>query len=195
MLLGPDPWTLEDYLPADLQVKATMHFTPSVIARQIAKLLAPYPGMRVLDIGSGAGVFCVAGALAVPDAEFFGVEWRTRLVTVAKKLAEQLEISNASFVHADALDIDWSAYDAFYLFNPFAEHVMDSPFVIDRSVALDPSKYEPYIIGVQDKLAAMPRGTRVATFHGFGGEMPPEYLLVTVQALGTDHVEVWIKGR
>lgn len=187
--------TLEDYLPADLQVKATMHFTPSAVARHVAKLLAPDPGTRVLDVGSGAGMFCVAGALAAPWAQFFGVEWRSRLVTVAAGLAERFQLSNAHFIHADALALDWSAYDAFYFFNPFAEHVLESPFVIDRSVALAPGSYIHYIAGVQDRLAALPLGTRVATYHGFGGELPPGYLLVTEEVLGTDRVELWIRSR
>jgi SAM-dependent methyltransferase len=189
------PAMLEEYLPADLQVKATLHFTPSPLARHIAKILAPHPGTRVLDVGSGAGLFCVAAALVAPRAEFVGVEWRSRLVTIANELAARFDIANARFIQADALDLDWSAFDAFYFFNPFAEHVMESPFVIDRSVPLHPETYESYIIGVQDKLAPLPLGTRVATYHGFGGELPPGYVRVYEEEVGTDRIELWTKVR
>jgi len=171
-----------------------MHFTPASVARRIAKLLAP-PGAVVLDVGAGAGMFCIAAALAQEDASFVGVEWRPRLVDVANAVAAHVHAHNARFVLADALDLDWSDYDAFYLYNPFAEHVMESPFVIDRSVELEPELYVPYVEGVQDKLARLPRGVRVATFHGFGGEMPSEYVLVTTEPYGTDRVELWVKAR
>ncbi len=187
--------SLENYLPADLQVKASMHFTPASLAREIAKLLAPAPGATVLDVGAGAGMFCIAAALARRRSRFVGVEWRPRLVGVATELAARFRAHNASFVLGDALDLDWSAYDAFYLYNPFAEHVMESPFVIDRSVALEPTRYEHYVTGVQDRLAAAPLGTRVATYHGFGGEMPPSYVLAEHHVYGADRVELWVKAR
>ena len=187
--------SLEDYLPTDLQVKASMHFTPSILARRIAAELAPEPGMVVLDVGAGAGMFCIAAALVAPHAKFVGAEWRERLVETARTLARRFALENVSFVHADVLDLDWSAYDAFYLYNPFAEHVMERPFVIDKSVRLEPHLFTHYVRGVQDQLARAPIGTRVATYHGFGGELPPGYWRTTMHEYGTDRVEIWVKTR
>ena len=150
----PKARPLEEYLPADLQVKATMHFTPPALARQVARILAPRDGMNVLDVGAGAGMFCIAAAQAARWAHFVGVEWRTRLVEVATKIAGQLRVPNVEFVCSDALALDWSAYDAFYFYNPFAEHVMESPFVIDRTVPLEPTRYDHYIDGVCERLTA-----------------------------------------
>jgi predicted RNA methylase len=187
--------SLEDHLPADLQVKASVHFTPVGLARRIAAMLAPEPGAVVLDVGAGPGMFCVAAALAARKSRFVGAEWRERLVEVARTLARRYELDNVSFVHADVLELDWSAYDSFYLYNPFAEHVMESPFLLDRDVRLDRARFTHYVRGVQERLALAPLGTRVATYHGFGGDVPPGYWLSSTHAYGTDRVELWVKTR
>jgi SAM-dependent methyltransferase len=187
--------SLEDYLPTDLRALAARHFTPPVLARRIAAMLAPSPGTVVLDVGAGPGLFCVAAALAAGWAQFVGVEWRPRLVEVATTLARELQVSNLRFVHGNAFDVDWSQFDAFYLFNPFAEHVMPPELVIDHNVPLHPSLYEYYVEGVRDRLAALPLGTRVVTYNGFGGELPRTYVLASSEPYGSDSVELWIRTR
>jgi tRNA G46 methylase TrmB len=88
-------------------------------------MLAPEPGMSVLDVGAGAGKFCITAALAMPNAQFVGIEWRPHLVRFATRLAREWSLSNVRFVHGDALALDWSLYDAFYLYNPFAEQILN----------------------------------------------------------------------
>jgi hypothetical protein len=39
----------------------------------------------------------------------------------------------------------------------------------------------------------MPRGTRVVTYHGFGGEFPGDYVLVHRVAVASDYLSLWIK--
>ena len=170
-----------------------MHFTSPALARRIVKLLEPKAGSVVLDVGSGAGLFCVAAALVTPDVRFVGVEQRHRLVEVANRLADRFEVENASFVHGDALDLDWSTFDTLYFFNPFAEHVMASTLAIDQDLILEPDLYYATIERVQDKLARAPRGTQVVTYHGFGGEVPSNYVLVFQVPHDTDRIELWIK--
>jgi hypothetical protein len=42
-------------------------------------------------------------------------------------------------------------------------------------------------------LAGAPVGTRVVTYLGFGGKMPPEYLLAMTESIGPDALRLWIK--
>ncbi len=81
--------------------------------------------LELLDlvVGSGAGKFCLVGALN-SKAHFFGVEQRQSLVKMANQLAEYFRITNSSFIHADALKIDWSEYEVIYLFNSYYEKIM-----------------------------------------------------------------------
>ncbi|MCX5741365.1 MAG: methyltransferase domain-containing protein, partial [Proteobacteria bacterium] len=94
----------DDHLPSAVRPTAAIQFTPAQVVRQAARLLAPDPGARVLDVGAGAGKFCLIAANTVPTATFVGVERRADLVAVAQQLAIRLAIGNATFVVGDALD-------------------------------------------------------------------------------------------
>jgi hypothetical protein len=181
----------DDQLPSSLQFKASMYFTPLEVARRAAILLAPDPGMTVLDVGAGVGKFCFAAAMEMPFATFIGVEWREHLVTLANELACKLKLANTRFIHANALDLDWSTYDAFYFFNPFAEQLYAGEFVLDDSIALDPANFDAYVIAVRDRLSRSPIGTRIVTYHGFGAFPPLGYEQCCEEGL----LELWIKRR
>jgi predicted RNA methylase len=183
----------DQQLPQRIQVQSTVHFTPVAVARCAARLLAPRPGMRILDVGSGPGKFCVVAACEVPEATFVGVEIRPHLVHMARKLASRVGVQNVSFVHADAMDLDWSAFDAFYFYNPFAEHLYDDAFLLDRSLSFEPSKFDESVMGTRERLAAASVGTRVVTYHSFGAPTPHGYDFVKSHAIGTDQLELWIK--
>jgi len=187
----PEDVAFDEQLPLSLQLKAGTHFTPVAVARLVAQLLAPEPGLNVLDVGSGAGKFCITAARAVPDARFVGVEWRPHLVRLATRLAEG--VPNVRFIHADALDLDWSSFDAFYFYNPFAEHLFDGVFGLDHTISLDPLDFAVYVGAVTDRLARARVGTRVVTYHGLGAALPAGYVLVRATAIASDTVELWIK--
>jgi len=194
--LGPpalDDVAFDERLPVTLQMKSSIHFTPVHVARHAAHLLAPCAGMAVLDVGAGAGKFCLVAADAVPEATFVGVELRGHLVRVANRLAFELGLENVRFVHGDAFDLDWAGFDAFYLYNPFAEHLLEKAFLLDDQIARDPRSFDGYVDAVCERLAIARIGTRVVTYHGFGRSPPRGYDLTAVEAIGSDRVELWIK--
>lgn len=92
--------------PPALWSVAPVHFTPVAVPELAAGLLAPAPGSRVLDVGSGVGKFCVVAARA----------WSRSPAPLALRLG----VTNVEFVVGDALAHDWSGFDGFYLFNPSA---------------------------------------------------------------------------
>src|SRR4029077_8901586 len=55
----------------DKQIRelSEQHWTPLWVAARVAHLLTRSGATRVLDVGSGAGKFCIVGALST-DAEF-----------------------------------------------------------------------------------------------------------------------------
>ena len=105
------------------------------VALRAAELLVAKPGALILDVGSGAGKFCIVGALAT-DAGFVGIEQRPHLVDAASMLAMGLGAQRARFLAGDAFDADWRQFDGIYLFNPFQEHIGDDAGVIDRSISI-----------------------------------------------------------
>jgi len=176
-----------------LQLKSSIHFTPVAVARRAAHLLAPDPGMRVLDVGAGPGKLCVIAAREVPTCSFVGVELRPHLVRVARELTARLALTNARFIEGDAFELDWSEYDAFYFYNPFAEQLHNLDFAIDRSLTLAPARFLDYVTRAGERLARARIGTRVVTYHSLGAPPPPGYELIERHPIGTDCLELWIK--
>jgi len=183
----------DDHLPRKIQVQSSVHFTPVSVARHAARLLAPKPGMRVLDVGAGPGKFCVVAGSEVPACTFVGVELRPHLVRVARQLAAGMSVPNVTFLDGDALELDWSEYDAFYFYNPFAEQLCGKTFALDSKMELLPSKFLRYVTATRERLARARAGTRVVTYHSFGAPAPHGYDLVETHPAGTDRLELWIR--
>jgi len=173
---------------------SSRHWTPVEVALRASELLATTPGMKVLDVGSGAGKFCLIGALST-DANYIGVEQRLHLVEEARSLKTSLGAERAQFMTGDAFNLDWRDFDAFYLFNPFHEHVLDETASIDRSISIGLRHHIYSVWLAQAQLSRANLGARVVTYHGFGGLMPRCYRKVTKEACGTDVVELWVKER
>jgi SAM-dependent methyltransferase len=182
----------DELYPEWAQAMSRIHWTPVEVARRAAELLVSRPNMRVLDIGSGVGKFCLVGTLTTAGV-FYGIEQRFHFVRAARETAKRLGIEEARFLHGNMVDLDWGAFDGYYLYNPFAENLTSVMDPIDRSIDVDPALYFDYVKYVRHKLHAARRGTRVVTYHGFGGDMPPSYHLEREEQSGTDRLELWLK--
>jgi SAM-dependent methyltransferase len=156
--------------PPEIRDLSLRHWTPVAVARRAADFLVGEPETRVLDLGCGPGKFCIVGALTTAG-HFTGVEQREELVNLARAAVQQERISNAEIVHANVTDIDFLAYDAFYLFNPFEENLFKRG-KIDSSVEFSETLYEQYTGHVAAQLTRAPLGTRVVTYAGLCEEVP-----------------------
>jgi SAM-dependent methyltransferase len=190
-----DDLEFDAWLPRRLRIQSPSHFTPIEVARYVTRFLAPEGGELVLDVGAGTGKFCLVAANAQRASTFVGVEVRKQLVTIASELAATWRLSNVRFVHSDAFDLDWGAYDGFYFFNPFAEQLLAGPFLIDDTIALGRDRFDDCIAMTLDRLAMTRRGTRVVTYHGLGSELPSSFDLKQVAIVGSDRVELWVQTR
>ncbi len=180
---------IDDLYPVRVARLASRHFTPVEIARRAAALLAPTPDHRVLDLGAGAGKFCIVGA-ACTGASFTGIEQRRHFVRAAVDAASRIGVTNVHFIHANILDVNWRPYDSYYLFNPFAEQMLGG---IDDSLPVAPALFGFYIGEVRKRLRDAREGTRVVTYHGYGGAMPGSFRLLSCERAGSDELELWIK--
>lgn len=173
-----DIYALEDnhfdlIYPPEIRELSDRHWTPVRVARRAAEFLVREPGMRVLDIGCGPGKFCIVGALTT-SGKFTGVEQRKWLSDLARAAIEQATIPNAEIIHGDVAEINFSNFDAFYIFNPFEEN-LEPTFKIDATVKLSGELYEKYTEHVARQLAIAPLGTRVVTYCGSCEEVPLGY--------------------
>jgi SAM-dependent methyltransferase len=176
-------------LPEELRHLSSMHWTPVDVAVRATSLLCPTSGTRVLDVGSGVGKLCVVGAMSA-EGRWCGVEQHAVLVRTANKLADALGVAErTTFLHGDALELDWGEFDAIYLYNPFANPLFDAG---DAKHLLD---FRLTVTRVQARLATLRERVRVVTLQGFGGVMPASYELVyheRIAGVGLD-LALWIQ--
>lgn len=170
------------------------HFTPVEVAvRAAGWLTEDRDGARILDVGAGVGKFCLVGALT-SSGIFTGAELRPRLCGVASEVARRYGVKRCTFLPGDAFALDWSGFDGFYLYNPFAEHLPDCPF-IDDDITRTPDRFHKYVTALEERLAALPGGTRLVTYHGFGGRMPFDWTPVTTMRLFGGSLALWCKTQ
>lgn len=173
-----------------IKILSDLHWTPVDVALKAAELLVDSPNTKVLDIGSGAGKFCLVGASATVGF-FTGVEQRSFLVKLSKKIALQYDIKNTDFIHSNIMDVNFSNYDSFYFFNSFCENIIDIWPKIDSSVETSLSNYKKYTVYVHNELAKLESGTRVVTYCSEDIEVPNSYLLKEVYF--DDLMKLWVK--
>jgi protein-L-isoaspartate O-methyltransferase len=176
--------------PREQRVRSWVHWTPLDVAYRVCALLDPTPTCRVLDVGAGVGKLCHVGALTTA-ASWIGIERDPAMVHVATRAAIALGVAErTTFLVGDANDVDWSTFDGIYLYNPFAEQLWVE--------AIEPetrrTAYTANIAATQQHLAAARAGTRVVTYHGFGGDMPASYELVHREPAHEDELQLWIQG-
>ena len=156
-------------VPDAVRHLSTMHWSPIAVATRVAEVVALRDDDRLLDVGSGAGKLCCAGALS-SRGTWSGVEHNGTLVAIARRLAAALGVEErARFVHGDAFAIDWDAFDVLYFYNPFEQPLFGG--VRERG----------RIARVQARLAGLHAGLRVVTLNGLGGELPASFELVSCE--------------
>lgn len=162
--------------PTSIRRLSEKHWTPVSVAKAASDFLVASPGTRVLDIGSGAGKFCMVGAVNT-NGHFTGVEQRAELVELTQSLVRKYSLQKIEFVHANITSIDFSKYHAFYFYNSFYENI-DFGNKIDDSILLNTSYYKAYTKYTLEQLAILPAGTRLATYWASDKFIPPGFNLV-----------------
>lgn len=167
---------LHQLYPAPMRSLARMHWSPLYIVQTAVSYLTPTDNVKVLDIGSGVGKFCLAGAYYKPSAFFFGVEQRKHLVEHADSVRKTLGLHNVHFIHRNFTQLNLGEYDHFYFYNSFFEN-LDGTDKIDNEIVYSNELYNYYSIYLYNQLEKMPIGTRVVTYCSWGDEIPPCYHL------------------
>ena len=179
-----------DVFPPSIRKFADRHWTPLSVARKVADYLSVKKGSKILDIGSGAGKFCLAAAHYKPEALFFGVEQRKNLVDEAEAAKASLGIDNAFFLHGNFMQTDFDLYDHFYFYNSFYENLIWGE-KIDNTLEYSENLYRYYNRYLYKLLASRPDGTRLVTYHSVEDEVPADYQLVSSHLDGL--LKCWIK--
>ena len=183
---------LDEVYPPSVRRVSPWFWTPIAVAVRAAELLVTRSSTRVLDIGSGAGKFCIVGA-ATTGAWFTGIEHREHLVHTARVAAWRLGVGRARFLHGTPDAVDIESFDAVYFFNPFEENLWDDGDRLDDTVTLSEERFVADLAQTMELLSAARTGTRVVTYHGFGGEMPRGFVRAVSEHHHTGYLELWVK--
>lgn len=183
----------DELYPPAIRSLSRLHWTPVEVAQKAGRFLAVTPGAKILDIGSGVGKFCLNAGYHHPDCEFYGVEQRKSLITVANQVQQQLGITNTTFIHANFTQLDYAGFDHFYYYNSFYENLIDESLYIDNNIDHSESLYDYYTEYLYKILEKRPAGTRLVTFQSSYERIPAGYRLVEsdVDLL----FNCWIKDR
>ncbi len=176
--------------PHSIQGLARRHWTPLRVARKAAIYLAAENNVRILDIGSGVGKFCLGASYYKSKAFYYGVEQRSSLISYAETAKEILHAENVSFIHGNFTQLDFKNYDHFYFYNAFYENLAGTD-KIDDSIAYSGELYNYYNRYLYKQLEQMESGTRLATFHSLEDEVPRGYQLVGAEF--DNLLKYWIK--
>ncbi len=174
---------------------STIHWTPVEVVLFVAEFLRDLPlNSKILDIGSGCGKFCLILSYLLPN-KIYGIEQRMDLFQVAEKMRIANNVRNVEYLNMNMMDIqDWNQYDVFYLFNPFQEHINDFKLMrIDDSLVFDKLYYLQYTTEVIRRLSCLKKGTKLITFHGFGGVLPNSWKLQISKSFDGGDLSLWEK--
>jgi len=177
--------------PKHIQKLSNIHWTSIDVARKASIFLVNKPNVKVLDIGSGVGKFCIVGALTTLG-NFYGVEQRNEFVDITKKIILENRISNFKTLHSNIIDINFLDYDSFYFFNSFYENI-DETRVIDHNARISTNCYTEYRDYMYQQLSFAPIGTRLATYYSLYSEIPPCYKIIETHF--NNHLVFWIKDK
>lgn len=177
--------------PSPLDDLAGLHFSPITVIQDAIEFLVQQEGTRVLDIGSGAGKFCMVGA-SCSAGVFTGVEQHEHLHLISKKMSKFYQIKDVHFIHQNINTINFSDYDAFYFFNSFYENLDTSDSLISN-MEINRDLYHEYSAYVYNQLQNMPIGTRLVSYFSYNLEIPNNYLLQSSSHAGK--LKMWIKTR
>lgn len=192
--LGPTNYENDDAFDENfsprIQRLSKMHWSPLPVIQKAAAFLAPAGGEKIIDIGSGAGKFCIAAAHFCPQAEFHGIEQRQSLYQTSQYLKTLSGLDNVYFMHGDFTELNLSGYTGIYFFNSFAEN-LQSYGRIDNTIQHSPSLYNYYASYLYQILEQKPAGTRLASYHVSENEIPICYELS--KTFFKDNLKLWIR--
>jgi SAM-dependent methyltransferase len=190
---GPRDSDFDAFLPEGTRAVSGQHWTPVRVAARAAEWFEEMRVRTVLDIGSGAGKFCVAAALA-GNAEFVGVEHRSDLVRAARSLARDFGVEQrVKFVDGALGAVTLPQVDAYYLYNPFEENISHGTERIALDVELSVERYQRDLAATRRLLGDARLGSFVLVYNGFGGELPPGYRQVRTDRDLPHPLRLWRK--
>ncbi|PIU00980.1 MAG: hypothetical protein COT74_00265 [Bdellovibrionales bacterium CG10_big_fil_rev_8_21_14_0_10_45_34] len=179
--------------PPYYQRQSAIHWSSIDVARQISEWIRPMDRRSLIDIGCGVGKLCFLLRI-LTNYEVFGIEQRENFVEIANHIVDVNGFKDISIVQMNMLDLNWSLFDIYYLYNPFQEQIADDESgTIENNIDFAVRNYARYTSEVFRQLAWAKPGKVLITFHGYGGRVPNDWKMVESRHIESGHLTMWIK--
>ena len=172
--------------PDHIQNISDLHFTSVHVAKEASQYLAE-KNSEILDIGAGAGKFCMIGSVWT-QSRYVGVERRSSLCEIANSVISRYKLQDVHIINSNITDMSFRDFGGFYFFNAFLENICNED-AIDQSMPFSFDLYRTYSNFVRDQLDLMPGGTRLVTYHSYLRELPESYVLK--HSSHNTHLKFW----
>jgi hypothetical protein len=191
----PADRAFDQFLPERLSVVSPFYWSPLAVAQRAAEWFTDAGVHTVVDIGSGAGKFCVAAAL-FGGCRFMGLEQRPFLVQSARALAHLFDMNDrVRFVDGALGTVPTPIAEAYYFFNPFGNYSFGVERLTNMGDECSEARRAHDVAAAEQLLRRAAVGTWVLTFNGFGGRIPEGYDLARVDWELPAALRMWKKTR
>jgi SAM-dependent methyltransferase len=191
----PADRAFDQFLPERLRVVSAFYWSPLPVAQRAAEWFTDAGVRTVVDIGSGAGKFCVAAAL-FGRSRFIGLERRPFLVQSARALARLFDVNDrVRFVDGGLGAVPTPIAEAYYFFNPFGSYSFGVERLTNMGDECSEASRAHDVAAAEHLLRRAAVGTWVVTFNGFGGRIPEGYDLARVDWELPAALRMWKKTR
>ncbi|XDD41411.1 methyltransferase [Leptospira sp. WS60.C2] len=181
----------DSHLPLPYQSLSHYQWTPIQIVELTWEYLQKQTIRSVVDLGSGVGKFCLhLATLSKGRFPIVGIEDRSDLFTVSETLREKWNLSSVSFLNQSFLEDFPLGHSHYYAFNPLYE-TMKASFSIDMQKEKSALLFLQSVQILKNHLFRCKVGTKLITYHGFGGSVLPGYQLVLKKELEMGEWAVW----
>lgn len=184
----------DSFLPLRLRIASERYWTPLRVAVRAAAWLDELDIRSLVDVGSGAGKFCIASAL-MSRCTFRGIEHRRDLVATASALARVFGVqARVSFSHEAFGEAPSIGAECYYFFHPFLEGMLEPDEWLDEQVEHSELRYDRELSNLEDWLGRAPVGTYILTYNGLGIDLPRTYTQVRADTAFPCNLRLYRKG-
>ncbi len=160
------------FLPLRERAASMRFWTPLDVVERAMAWLRELGVRSVVDVGSGVGKFCVAGALT-SSCSFIGVEQRPRLAVIARNVSRMFGVEErVSIVNGRFGEIVTPRAECYYFYNPFEENLFAPQEALDNDVELSVTQFRRDLRAFRTLAERLPLGGYVLTYNGVGGRWP-----------------------
>lgn len=176
-------------LPSSLQKLSPYQWTPVSIVKRTWEFLKGEEVRSIMDLGSGLGKFCIVlSFLAEDQFPIYGCEDREELLQMATSLQMKWKRKSVCFQKTNFLTSFPYGHSHYYCFNPLYETMKGSHSIDDTKVK-SAKLFLQNIQTLKNHLYLCPKGTKLITYHGFGGSVLPGYIVIRKE---NDNLGEWM---